>query len=247
MALEDAIKDCITQKLEEGIVEKLVSEQLEKGVKNALDHLLGSYGDLTKVIEAQLKSVMVPYLEQYDYSNYIVKLDSVLVDILKASALDNKKLLTNFKDLMLPVEDKTITVTKLFELWSKYVAENMDTSELEVEYDDGVRYESKEGSAEIEHDKSASRHYFDYATMVFSFDHDKDFEFVIRLSRMKDSKNPGWDMSYRTNTDIDSIRRLSSFEILLLRLVQSGTKLIIDAEYVEDNITPDKEPEATYG
>lgn len=77
MSLENSIKDVIANKLEDGTVEKLVSEQLEKGVTNALDNLFRSYGDITKVIEEKVKSVMVPYLVSYDYSQYIVKLDSV--------------------------------------------------------------------------------------------------------------------------------------------------------------------------
>ena len=102
MNLENSIKDVISKKLEDGSIEKLVEEQLEKGVSNALSSLFSGYGDVTKVIEKQVKSVMIPYLSQYDYSNYIVKLDSILVDVLKASSLENKKMLENFKDLMLP-------------------------------------------------------------------------------------------------------------------------------------------------
>src|SRR5699024_4551037 len=100
MNLENSIKDVISKKLEDGTIENLIAEQLEKGVTHALDNIFRSYGDVTKVIEDKVKSVMVPYLENYDYSEYITKLDSVLTDVLKSSALENKKLLENFKELM---------------------------------------------------------------------------------------------------------------------------------------------------
>lgn len=91
MNLEDSIKNTIEKKLEDGTVEKLIAEQFENGIANALDSLFRSYGDVTKIIEKKVKEVMVPYLESYDYSDYILKLDSVLVDVLQNTAMENKK------------------------------------------------------------------------------------------------------------------------------------------------------------
>lgn len=138
MNLENSIKDVITKKLEDGTVEKLVSEQLEKGVVNALNSLFRSYGDVTKVIEEKVKCVMVPYLENYDYSKYITKLDSVLVDVLKNSALDNKKLLENFKTLMVGESiPEEIKMSDIFKKWCKYCENNVDKSELDLDYEGG--------------------------------------------------------------------------------------------------------------
>lgn len=141
MNLESSIKDVIGKQLVDGTVEKLIEEQLQKGVTKALESLFSSYGEVTKVIEKQVKSVMVPYLESYDYSDYITKLDSVLVDVLKNSALENKKLLENFKDLMIREDRKEIKVTELFEVWKKYVAKNVETDGLEIDFDDRPSYE----------------------------------------------------------------------------------------------------------
>lgn len=138
MNLENSIKDVITKKLEDGTVEKLVSEQLEKGVVNALDSLFRSYGDVTKVIEEKVKCVMVPYLENYDYSKYITKLDSVLVDVLKNSALDNKKLLENFKTLMVGESIREeIKMSDIFKKWCEYCENNVDKNELDFDYEGG--------------------------------------------------------------------------------------------------------------
>lgn len=108
MNLETSIKDVITKKLEDGTVEKLIEEQLEKGINQALSQLLGSYGDVTKLLEKQIKSVMVPYLENRDYSEYIVKLDDVLAEVLQEATLPHQELLKNFKDLMVQETAKEI-------------------------------------------------------------------------------------------------------------------------------------------
>ena len=247
MNLENSIKDVMSTKLEDGTIEKLIGEELEKGIVKALDSLLGSYGDVTKVIEKQIKEVMVPYLEGYDYSKYIVKLDSVLVDVLKNSALENRKMLENFKGLMI-VDKKveSMKVSEIFKIWSKYVAKNVEISGLEVEYDCGVSYQAVEVSFDVENDDRRSWESFQYATLVFECEHDEKMNFAIRLSRYSNDKNKNWDMSYIKSHDIRSLRYLNKFEILLMKLDQSNVKIELDKTSDNDDITPDAEPEASY-
>jgi hypothetical protein len=245
MNLETSIKDVITKKLEEGFVEKLIAEQLENGVKNALKDLLGSYGDVTKVIEKQVKSAMIPYLESYDYSQYITKLDSVLVDVLKNSAIENKKLLENFKNLMINDDRKEIKVTDLFKEWKNYVSKNVETDELEIDYDGGhPAYEYVDVNMNVNFDDERSWSSFEYATLVFECDHDEKMNFAIRLSKW--DKRDNWDIQYDSKHDIRSLRYLNDFEILLMKLDQNRVKLILDSDYGSDEIQPEKEPEATW-
>ncbi|PHA03023.1 hypothetical protein COE51_01380 [Bacillus pseudomycoides] len=246
MNLENNIKDVISKKLADGVVEKLIEEQLEKGINNALSSLFGSYGDVTEIIEKQIKSVMIPYLENYDYSKYIVKLDSVLVDVLKSSASENKKILENFKELMIPTEEKSIKVTELFEKWKEYVAKNVETDGLEIDYDDEPSYEYVEVRFEVEEDEGRSWSSFEYATLVFECDHDEKMNFAIRLSRWKDDKKKEWRMEYDRIPDMNSLRRLNEFDMLLMKLNQNYTKLILDGTFDNDSVRPEKEPEASF-
>ncbi|HHY72258.1 MAG TPA: hypothetical protein GX497_03355 [Bacillus bacterium] len=246
MNLENSIKDVITKKLEEGFVEKLIAEQLENGVKNALKDLLGTYGDVTKVIEKQVKSVMIPYLESYDYSRYITKLDSVLVDVLKSSALENKKLLDNFKKLMIPEEDKDIKVTELFERWKKYVAKYVETNGLEVCYNDEPTYENVEVRMEIDYNNERSWSEIERAVLVFECDHDEDMNFEINIHRWKKIKKEKWIIDYDSIHDLNSLRNLGEFEILLMKLKQNYTSLIIDSDYETDEVKPKNKPEPTW-
>ncbi|MEH7820598.1 hypothetical protein OC624_06030 [Bacillus altitudinis] len=142
MNLEKNIKDVIAQQLENGIVENLIAEQLKQGVSKALEDLFASYGgEARKVIENKLKSVIVPYLETYDYSEYITELDHVLVETIKEASFDNRKLLENFKNLMIEEKEKTIKLSDLFNEWKKYVAKEIETEGLEVEFYERPEYE----------------------------------------------------------------------------------------------------------
>lgn len=248
MNLENSIKDIISKKLEDGTIEKLIGQQLETGIAKALDGLLGSYGDVTKIIEKEIKSVMVPYLEGYDYSQYIVKLDSVLVDVLKSATIDNKKILENFKELMTDDQMKTIKVTDIYEKWMKYVAKNIDTSELNVDYDDGVSYEYIEVGFNFEEDDNKSWGSFSYGTLTFECEKDEKMNFEIKLSKYNESKNSTWDIAYNSkhDYDINSLRHLNEMDIFLMKLSQAYAKIEIDKEYGSDDVEPDAEPEASF-
>lgn len=246
MNLENSIKDVISKKLEDGTIEKIVSEELEKGVTEALSNLFGSYGDATKVIEEKVKSVMVPYLESYDYSRYITKLDDVLVEILKNSTLENKRLLANFKDLISFKKIDKIKVSEIYEKWIDFVVKEVDTDGLEVNYDDGVSYELVEVSMEVEYEEDRSWSSFEEAKLVFECEHDEKMNFEIRISRWKE-KNKNWDINYNTLHDIKSLRHLNEFTIFLMNLSQSYAELEIDTDCENDEITPEKEPEPYFG
>ncbi|MEC0271903.1 hypothetical protein [Peribacillus frigoritolerans] len=247
MNLEKSIEGVISEVLTNGTIEDLVKQELEKGAKNALDRLFGPYGDVTKVIEKEVKSVMVPYLENYDYSHYITKLDSVLVDVLKATASENTKILTNFKELMTVNEEKAIKVTDLFEVWKKYVAENVETDDLDIDYDDMPSYQYVDVKFEFEEDEGRSWSSFKHANIFFECEHDEKMNFAIKVSRFNESSSVGWDIDYPKTHDINSLKYLNDVEILLMKLNQNNTRLIIDSTYENDEVQPEAEPEATFG
>ncbi|WP_280149352.1 hypothetical protein [Bacillus safensis] len=246
MNLEKNIKDVIAQQLENGIVENLIAEQLKQGVSKALEDLFASYGgEARKVIENKLKSVIVPYLETYDYSEYITKLDHVLVETIKEASFDNRTLLENFKNLMIEEKEKTIKLSDLYENWKEYVAKKVETDGLEVEFDDGPEYEAVEVRVEVERNEDRSWSIFEHAIILFECEHDKEMNFEIPISLYKRDKE--WAINYRTSHELKSLRHINDFEILLMRLSQNGVKLDLDIEWENDQVTPDEEPEATFG
>ncbi|AWM17834.1 hypothetical protein DKG76_14295 [Bacillus inaquosorum] len=248
MNLEKNIKDVITKQMEEGMVEKLVAEQLEKGISKALENLFSSYGDVTGIIKSKLKSVIVPYLENYDYSKYITKLDHVLVEVLQNTTLENRNLLNNFKDLMSEeaAEEKTIKLSDLFAKWMNYVAKNVETDGLEVEFHDGPEYEAVEVSVNVERNEDRSWSSFEYAAILFECDHDEEMNFEIPISLYKYRANKEWDLKYNSVHDLKSLRHLNEFEILLMRLSQNGVGIILDIEWENDEVTPEEEPEPSF-
>lgn len=244
MNIENAIKDVINAKLEEGIIEKLVAENLEKGINKVLENLMGNYGDVTKVIQDKIKTVMIKQLEGYDYSEYMVKLDTVLTEILKHTSLDHKRMLDNFKGLMTDLEfPKVVKLTDIFEEFKKHVAKAVDTSNLEVNTDDGPSYEYVSVTMEVEHEDKRSWSDFQHARAIFECEKDENLNFEFRLSKFKGYP---WHVSTDIDTSIKSLRYLDEFKIYLLKLYQANANIEIDVSYLEDEVEPEAEPEVSF-
>lgn len=248
MNLEESIKDVIQTKLSDGTIEKIISEKLEKGINDAMDDLFRSYGDVGKVIKAKATEVLVPAIDNHDFSDHIVKLDSVLTEIVNTTCLvENKQLLENFKELMIEEDRKVIKSSELFEQYCKYVAENVSTSDLEVNTDDGEpTYESVHCTMEIEKEEGRSWSSFEKANIVFECEEDENMNFMIPISRWQKYDVDKWDIDYKSETTIDSIRRMNDFEIFLTRLKRSFCRLVIDNHDEEDWVTPEAEPEVSF-
>lgn len=139
--------------LESGELEAILREKVLKGFSEAFDRSL-SWGKVRDAIEDRMKSVMVPYIENYDMGAYVVKLDAILCELLETSAVnDNKRILENFKRLMAPVPRETITLDEIFKEYCKFVAENIDTTCREVDTDDEPTYVPIEVQVKIEEDE----------------------------------------------------------------------------------------------
>jgi len=244
MSIEKSINDVITTKLAEGIIEKLVAENLEKGINKALENLMGNYGDVTKVIQDKIKAVMINQLEDYDYSEYIVKLDAVLTEILKHTALNHKKMLDNFKKLMTDREfPKVVKLTDIFEEFKKHIAKDVDTSDLEVDIDDKPRYEYVYVAMEVEHEDKRPWSSFQNARVIFECEKDEKLNYELRL--FKFDRFP-WHVTVSADTSIRSLRHLDEFKIYLLKLDQNRVDIEIDVNFLEDEVRPEAEPEATF-
>ena len=244
MSLEAAIKSVIDEKMQDGTVERLIAENLEKGINKSMESLLGSWGDVTKVIEGKIKEVMLEQLSSYDYSEYVVKLDSVLTEILQHTALDHKKMLENFKDLMTHHDiPKVVKLSDIFAEWKRHVSKNVETGELEIDYDDEPSYENVEVTMEVEYEDKRSWSSFEYAKVVFECEKDEELNFELRISKFN---NYPWSLSLEMDTSINSLRYLDDFKIYLLKLCQNSAKIEIDDESLEDDVEVDAKPEPDY-
>lgn len=250
MSLENNISKVIQEQLEGDLIEKVIAEQLESCVRKAVNELFGNWGEATKVIKKKVEDVMLPQLDNYDYSQYITKLDDVLTDILKNTTLDNKKILENFKEFMLPDAPKEITVSELFRKYGEFVAKEVDVTGLEVDFDDEPSYEAVEIRFEVEdcpeRDWLSYKHKKIFFECIHEVDNKDKLNFELNIDKWEREKEDKWSLNFNKDCDINSLRYLDEFTMYLLKLSQARTKIIIDEYEDEEYVRPETEPEATW-
>ena len=236
--------------------ESLSSDEVSDIVKDKFKNALASavedafrWGDAKHAIEDKVKEVMVPYIENYDFSEYLPKLDSVLTEIVNSDfCIGNKKILENFKKLMLEPEQGEIKLTDLFKAWVKQCEKDIDTDGLDIDYDDGVSYQSVDCEMRFELEDKPSWSSCQRAVITFENEHDEKLNVEIPVSKWiwDSGKEEPYTLSVYKDLMISSLRNLSEFDVLLLRLSRAGTAIIIDKKYDDSCIQPEKEPEASF-
>lgn len=245
MNLENSIEKTVMEFLKGGNVEKKVEEKLGEAVDKTLADLFGYSGTLKKLLEEQINAALVPVIEGHDFSDYVTKLEPVLIKVLQEISFENNKILKNFKELAAPSSPKEIKVTEVFEQWCKHVAAKIDTSDLEVEFDDEPRYEYVECTFEIEIDDDRSWSSFEHGIIRFECEKDENLNVEFRISKWS-GNDKNWNIHLNGVETISSLRTLSDFDVYMMNLSNCRTELIVDEQSGENEVEPEEEPEATF-
>ena len=73
---DEDIRRITNEVLQDGTVDQIIREKVTDGIKGAISDSFG-YGKLRNAIKERVEQVLVPFIEKYDMSDYIVKLDTV--------------------------------------------------------------------------------------------------------------------------------------------------------------------------
>jgi hypothetical protein len=246
--LSENIVAIISEKLQDGTAERIIAEQFEKTLQSAVQDILRDYGDVGKVLKEKIKSVILPMIEGYDYQQYIIKLDAVLMEVVNSCTIENRKILKNFGNLVSAPADDTIEISKLWETYKKYVAAKVDTDGLKVEFHDSPEYECVYVGYYTEWAEKQSWSVFERGMLRFCCNHDERLNFEVPIIKWTGERRDGWKINVDSFAGIKSLRYLDDFQILLMNLSQNDVFLLIDdsCDNDEDSVTLDQEPEASF-
>ena len=245
MTIEEKITQTVNGKLSDGTFERLISEKLDESIKKALDDVLGYGGEVRKLLSNKINEVMIPAIERHDFNQYLVKLDSVLTEIINNTSLaDNKSLLESFKELMTEPKLKEIKISEIFRKYCEYVAADVDTDNLEAECEDGDPYYSHvTARMEVERERDSWGTY-DHCEVKFSCEEDENLNYQIRLFATRGAND--WRIIEGAGDSIDmlSLRNMNQFQVFMCVLHRGFTSIVIDEDNdCDDDIEPDATPE----
>lgn len=244
MTIEQSLAEMLEKKLSDGTVEKVVEEKLSKCIGECVENMFRWNGAAKELIEKKLEETMIPAIGRHDFSGYTLKLDAVLTEIVNSTSLqDNKKILDNFKGLMIE-DEKEVRLSDIFDKWCDYVAENVETSGLDINYDDGVSYECVSVEMETEDVESVSIHAPSKKIVRFTCEHDEDMNLQFEIYKYDFMK--AYEISGYGIAKINNLSNMDEMQILLMKLGRNSTKIVLDREFDDAEVRPEKEPEPTF-
>lgn len=246
--MKDELLKIAQESLSSDEVNQIVKEKFHKALEDAIEDAF-RWGDAKRAIEKKVGEIMVPYIENYDFTKYLPKLDSVLTELVNSdTCIGNRQILENFRNLMMEPEQKEIKVTDLFKAWINQCNKEIDTDDLEICYDDRVSYSCVECEMQVEELDKPSWSSCQRAVITFENEHDEKLNIEIPISKWvwDSGKEEPYTLSISNDVRISSLRRLNEFQILLLRLERAGTSIVIDKDCYYDEIYPEAEPEASF-
>lgn len=240
---EERIAKAVTEKLNDGTVEELVSDAVTKALKSSIEEQFRWNGDARKVIDEKVKEVMTPAIERVSLDDYVVKLDAILAEIINSTNLvDNKEILGNFKSLMTEPDKDVISLEDVFEKYKEYVSKNIDTSELEIYTDDRPAYQNV--TAEVTVDIRTSMFGGRFCDLVFKCEEDEKLTKVIHLY---ESKSNRFSIArFKSELDINSLSHVDEFEIFIMRLDRAFCDITDIMDMYDDDVEVEAEPEASW-
>ena len=240
---EERIAKTVTEKLNDGTVEELVSDALTKALKDSIEEQFRWRGEAKKVVDEKVKEVMVPAIERLDLSKYTVKLDAVLTEVINSTNLvDNREILGNFKDLMTEPDKDVISLKEVFEKYKEYVSKNVDTSDLEVYTDDEPSYQNVAAGVSVD----IRNNIFGGRSCVLVFECEEDEKLTKKIHLYESKSNRFSIARFKSELDINSLRRVDEFDIFVMRLDRAFCDITDIMDMYDDDVEVEKEPEADW-
>lgn len=229
-SIEERINETINEFLQSDYIENQVENALKDATKKACDDLTGWNSPISKIINENIKDVMVPIIEKYDYSQHVTKLDVVLAKVLQESLKPNNEILEKFKKATEPTPE-TIDISDILTEYIKYKESNYDYDLIEDEIEDYYDGDIFEIPCSIEVVRSG---YLDNKySLVLKNDYEDD---IIEINLRKGIYDNDFLITTDLAYDLQGLNYLSDFEIYLLNLQRNFTKITWDRAVINDEI-----------
>lgn len=267
---QKSAQEIITDKLNGGIIERAIEEQLDQTVKKVVNDLFGTHGDITREIQKQLRATMSPYIEKYDFGVYSTKLEHLLNELVKNITNNQTTVIKNIKEIMGVEPVKEIKTSELFDKYTEFISDTIETDKLEIDEDDTPSYAPLNAHMETT-ERSSYSSSCEKKAIEFTCEEDEELNISVVIRRWTDSfLGNDWtiDSIERTTRDgktvyafqtqdnkeditdlqlpMNNLRNLTDLDVYLLKLHYDNTSIIIDETEISDDCVEVKaEPECS--
>ncbi|KRL02499.1 hypothetical protein [Liquorilactobacillus capillatus] len=232
MTLENKILSSMSNYLASQEVTKKIENAVKKATDDVIEDLFTSYQSPVKeIIDKNLRSGLLKQMKNTDYSQSVVSLELLVRQVIKQASAENNNTLKRFKDWATFEPPEKVKTSEIFGRYLKFVEENIDTSELEVEFDDGPSFDGGVVNMEIESCDTSSK-----VKLTCEKDDSLDREFEIF-----NFNNTVW-----LREGSPSLRMVDEFEFWLRNIEANQVRIEIDETDAEEDVEVQEEPEPNY-
>lgn len=239
--LADMVFCSVRNKIKSGDINKIIEKQIEKMVEEALSSALCGYSDecCSRVISGKLKEVMNKAIEEYNFNDYIVKFTDLMDKVIKNSSISQYKRLINNIGIQLEDVAKSVNLSDLFEEYCKMIEK-----EVTVSYNSD--FDIEEGSTymevEMKKDDETGEYVFKFTDEFIEKDEELE-EYTTKISIGTDYEgnkvitNVTGDQRFIMFGWLNSLKHANEFQILLMKLQQNMSHIVIDTTEECEEVT----------
>ena len=249
--MESLIKKVFNEKLNDGTIEKIVSEKIEEMISSILKDQMSWSGQVKKALEERLKPIMLEAVANCDLSQTAAIVTDLLNSAVKTSPVHLiKDTYDGIKTLFATNEEakdisfgKTVKLSEIFKVYTKsltyktYYDSDLEKKDIAVNdnYDEGGKYAYIDASMEVE--RIIKENYWSskktkYQVTLHNNYEDKDIVFNISES---------YDETLRIDIDTNNmllaeLRHLPQIFLYLIQLKSNWCNIQIDTESEVDEV-----------
>ena len=228
--MENLIKKVYEEKLNDGSIEKIISERIDELVRRSCEDLFQYNGPIRKKMEEQLNKVMEGMLKKTNFYDFLPQFQTVINNAMPLSCADTYKKCIDSVLELIGTKPKIGEKICLEDIFDKYI-EWIEKSTIDFDYCD---YDCVDDGRILINCKCSIEKKFDsyYITMSIEDDSIKDVYFKENhlIKFQLDIGLDGTNTIISEDYNLSDIRYLSSFEIYLCKLANSYTKCLISSE-----------------
>lgn len=231
--MQEIIKKVYNEKLNDGTIEKIVSDKIDEMVKSCCDDLFTYSGSIKKQMKAKLEEVMSSVVESSDFSAYVQKLTYIINQVLPETALQDYKHIGEAIEetcgsKALSYKD-TVKLSDIFKAYCDYVEKETfypsdfnDEDEFHDDYDNGGKYVELNLKMDVD---DYIKFYIDDCSTTMDYREREKYTFSLKK----------WDrtISYYKDIPLRKLSYISKFEMYLIMLSNNNVKIEFDCRNEE--------------
>ena len=246
--MKELMQKVFEEKMKDGTLESAISEQFDSLIKELIKDQFRYGGECKKAMEEKVREAILPCIKEYDFTEFLPKLDVLLTQIANnCRTHEYKNLVQNFERLNKPMFERkqVVTLGDLMKIYAKYASKEVDTSDLEVDYDD-VRYKPLTCNTYFEEQDKTEWSCYNRGTILFFCEEDDALDFGFEVSKYE--RDDKWSVERRSlSADIKSVASITEIELMVENLCYADCLIDLSiTEYTDDYVEVEAEPEASW-